>query len=236
MITKEKESILVVEDEDIMRESLVDWFSSEGHAVDAAEDGETALEKVGDRDYRAMILDLKMPGMDGLSVLKEVLAKRPDVKIVIVTAYPTVETAVEAMRFGAVDYLSKPFEMDRLSKSLFEGPAVAVPVAPPIAPPVEKEITTPCIWMQAGVVKKRACTISYQCTDGCKFHAGMMKRADRWDDNEKLQGLLQQVNSLRGKYQCRYTSSGNIAFRICSNLYQCETCEFAQAMEDRAVE
>ena len=235
MITKEKESILVVEDEDIMRDSLVDWFSSEGHTVDAAEDGETALEKVAARDYKAMILDLKMPGIDGLTVLREVRVKQPEVKIVIVTAYPTVETAVEAMRVGAVDYLSKPFEMERLSRSLFEGPAVATPEAP-VAPPIEKEIATPCIWMQAGIVKKRACTINYQCTDGCKFHAGMMKREERWQDNQRLQELLEQVNSLRGKYQCRYTSSGNIAFRICSNLYQCETCEFAQMMEDRAVQ
>ena len=65
-----KESILVVEDEDIMRESLVDWFSSEDHKVDAAADGDNALKDINLEDYDVMIVDLKLPGRDGLSVLK----------------------------------------------------------------------------------------------------------------------------------------------------------------------
>ncbi|MHC4284201.1 MAG: response regulator transcription factor [Planctomycetota bacterium] len=67
-----KESILVVEDEEIMRESLVDWFTSEDHKVDAAGDGDKELEAFDLKDYDVMIVDLKLPGRDGLSVLSEV--------------------------------------------------------------------------------------------------------------------------------------------------------------------
>jgi DNA-binding NtrC family response regulator len=113
-----KESILVVEDEDIMRESLVDWFSSEDHKVDAADDGEKALKNFNLSDYDVMIVDLKLPGRDGLLVLSEVRVKNPKTKVIIITAYPSVDTAVEAMRRGAVDYLAKPFELERLGTSI----------------------------------------------------------------------------------------------------------------------
>jgi DNA-binding NtrC family response regulator len=92
-----KDSILVVEDEDIMRESLVDWFSGEDHQVDAASDGDKALADFDLEDYDVMIVDLKLPGRDGLSVLSEVRVKNPKAKVVIITAYPSVDTAVEAM-------------------------------------------------------------------------------------------------------------------------------------------
>ena len=82
----EKESILVVEDEDIMRESLVDWFSSEDHKVDAAGDGEKALKDFNLEDYDVMIVDLKLPGRDGLSVLREVRVKNPKTKVIITSA------------------------------------------------------------------------------------------------------------------------------------------------------
>jgi CheY-like chemotaxis protein len=224
-------SILVVEDEDIMREALVDWFSSQGHRVAGVENGTLALEKISLENYESMILDLRMPGMDGLAVLKEVRANKPAVKVIIVTAYPSVETAVEAMRAGAVDYLAKPFEMERLAESLDRLPGA---VTPEILRParVEKELRTPCIWMQAGVVKKRECTMGYQCTDGCKFHAAMLRSADRWKDNSRLASLLEKVASVRAKYQCRYAAGGPISFRFCSNLYECETCAFAQSIED----
>ena len=72
-----KESILVVEDEEIMRESLVDWFSGEGHTVDAASDGEEALVRFKVENYDALIIDLKLPGRDGLQVLLDVRKRNP---------------------------------------------------------------------------------------------------------------------------------------------------------------
>ncbi len=234
----DKESILVVEDEDIMREALVDWFSGEGHKVDSAMDGDNALEKFKLEEYDAMIIDLKLPGRDGLSVLKEVKAKNPKAKVVIITAYPSIETAVEAMRRGAIDYLPKPFELKRLETSLMLSYEVEVTIVPPIevppveAPPiVEEEIITPCIWMQAGMVRKRMCTLGYQCDNGCNFHTAMMKNP-KYGNDPKIKPFVDKVNSLSGRDQCRYTMSGEVHFRSCSNLYHCEKCEFAQRFQD----
>ena len=233
-----KESILVVEDEDIMRESLVDWFSSEDHKVDAAADGDNALKDIDLEDYDVMIVDLKLPGRDGLSVLSEVRVKNPKAKVVIITAYPSVDTAVEAMRRGAVDYLPKPFEMARLQTSIRRTRDIQLVAAPPAemplpveVPPVEEEVTSPCIWYQAEVIKKRMCNLGYQCDSACRFHAGMMKK-DKFRNDPRIKPFLDKLNTLAGKNQCRYTMSGQVSFRICPNLYRCETCEFAQTCQD----
>jgi CheY-like chemotaxis protein len=232
-----KESILVVEDEDIMRESLVDWFSSEDHKVDAAGDGEKALKDFNLNNYDVMIVDLKLPGRDGLSVLSEVRVKNPKTKVIIITAYPSIDTAVEAMRRGAVDYLPKPFELDRLEASIRQtrgAQLVAAPIEMPVpveAPPVEEEVS-PCIWYQAEVVKKRMCTLGYQCNSTCAFHAGMMKK-EKFRNDPRILPFLDKLNTLSGKSQCRYTMSGDISSRICPNLYHCEQCEFHQICQDK---
>ncbi len=230
----EKENILVVEDEDIMREALVDWFSGEGHKVDSAVDGDKALERLKLEDYDSMIIDLKLPGRDGLSVLREVKGKNPKAKVIIITAYPSIETAVEAMRRGAIDYLPKPFELNRLENSLTHTDEAEVTTVPPVGKPpvVEEEIITPCIWMQAGVVRKRMCNIGYQCNTVCNFHEAMMKNP-KYGNDPKIKPFLAKVNSLIGKAQCRYTMSGEVHFRTCSNLYRCEKCEFAQIYQDK---
>jgi CheY-like chemotaxis protein len=233
-----KESILVVEDEDIMRESLVDWFSSEDHKVDAADDGEKALKNFNLNDYDVMIVDLKLPGRDGLSVLSEVRVKNPKTRVIIITAYPSVDTAVEAMRRGAVDYLAKPFELERLGTSIAKArdiQLVTAPIEMPVpveAPPVEEEVVSPCIWYQAEVVKKRMCTFGYQCSSGCSFHAAMMKNEKNRND-PRIKPFLDKLNALVGKNQCRYTMNGQISFRICPKLYNCEQCEFNQICQDQ---
>ena len=232
-----KESILVVEDEDIMRESLVDWFSSEDHKVDAAGDGDKALKDFDLDDYDVMIVDLKLPGRDGLSVLSEVRVRNPKTKVIIITAYPSVDTAVEAMRRGAIDYLPKPFELEQLTSSIQKA-RLSVAVAPlemplPVeVPPVEEEVVSPCIWYQAEVIKKRICTFGYQCNSGCSFHAAMMKKEDN-RSNPKIKPFLDKLNALVGKNQCRYTMNGDISFRTCPNVYHCEQCEFDQMCQDQ---
>ncbi|UCG58133.1 MAG: response regulator [Phycisphaerales bacterium] len=233
-----KNSILVVEDEDIMRESLVDWFSGEDHKVDAASDGDKALADFDLEDYDVMIVDLKLPGRDGLSVLSEVRVKNPKAKVVIITAYPSVDTAVEAMRRGAADYLAKPFELERLETSIRREPrvqmAVAAPVEVPVpvkVPAVEEEVVSPCIWHQAGVLKERMCTLGYQCSSGCAFHAGMMRK-EKYRSDPRIKPLLDKLTSLPGKNQCRYTMNGAISSRVCPSLYHCESCEFSQISQD----
>jgi len=124
--------ILVVEDEAIMRESLHDWLTDSGYQVATVENGEEAVRTITEQDFGLLILDLRLPGKDGLRVLKEARASRPELKGIIITAYPSLETAVEAMKGGAVDYLAKPVDLNQLEKLVEEtlGP-VQVEIRPP---------------------------------------------------------------------------------------------------------
>jgi heterodisulfide reductase subunit A len=106
--------ILVVDDELIVRDSLKEWLEEEGFFVDMAESGPAALQKLAETAFHLMLTDIKMPGMDGVEVLQKAKADHPDLCVVMMTAYATVETAVAAMKIGAIDYLVKPFEPDKL--------------------------------------------------------------------------------------------------------------------------
>jgi heterodisulfide reductase subunit A len=106
--------ILVVDDEAIVRQSLQSWLEDEGYAVDSAASGPAALEALEKAEYQLMLSDIKMAGMDGVELLRQARALRPDLAVVLMTAYATVETAVAAMKIGALDYLVKPFDPDTL--------------------------------------------------------------------------------------------------------------------------
>ncbi len=106
--------ILVVEDGKSQREMLKNFLEREGHKVAEAEDGEQALEKIQKHHYDLLLLDYKMPGMDGMQVLQEVQKINCEIDVVIITAYGTIESAVEAMKAGAIDYITKPIEFDEL--------------------------------------------------------------------------------------------------------------------------
>jgi len=107
--------ILVVDDESIVRNSLDAWLGDEeGYTVEMAASGAEALEKLAQTDFHLMLLDIKMPGMDGVETLDKAKALRPELSVLMMTAYATVETAVGAMKTGATDYLIKPFEPDDL--------------------------------------------------------------------------------------------------------------------------
>jgi len=112
---RKKFNILVVDDELILRESLKAWLDDEaGFSVDTAESGPDALAQLMNKAYQLMLLDIKMPGMDGVEVLAKAKELLPDLQVVMMTAYATVETAVEAMKTGALDYLVKPFDPETL--------------------------------------------------------------------------------------------------------------------------
>jgi two-component system response regulator AtoC len=115
--------ILIVEDETIMRESLRDWLTDGGYQVETAKDGEEGLKAIADQDFGVILLDLKLPGKDGIEVLREAKVLRPHLKVIIITAYPSIQTAVRAMKEGAVDYLPKPFDLNDLQK-LIDGTLV----------------------------------------------------------------------------------------------------------------
>ena len=227
-----KENMLIVEDEEIMREALVDYFSEEGHKVDTATDGDKALENYNFKDYDVMIIDLRLPGRDGLSVMEDIKSKHPDAKVVIITAYPTVDTEKEAMRRGAIEYLQKPFEMSYLETLIRQSLEVEIIPTPPVEEPVvEDKIIAPCIWMQAGIIPKRRCTLGYQCQNICSFHVAMMKK-EKFSSDPRIKPFLDQLASQSGRNECRYTLSGEISARACSQVYSCESCELHQTIQD----
>ena len=112
--------ILIVDDEPIVRESIRDWLKDAGYQVETAESGEEALQMIEKQDFSVMILDVRLPGKTGIKVLREVKALKPQIKSIVITAYPTVELADEAMKLGAVDYLIKPVAPDDLERLIRE--------------------------------------------------------------------------------------------------------------------
>ncbi len=112
---RERFRVLVVDDELIVRDSIHAWLSDEGYTVEMAAGGREALERLSRERFQLMLLDIKMPGMDGVEVLQKAREIQPELCVVMMTAYATVETAIEAMKAGAREYLLKPFEPDTLS-------------------------------------------------------------------------------------------------------------------------
>jgi DNA-binding NtrC family response regulator len=106
--------ILIVDDELIMRESLSGWLERDGHSVQTASSGEEALEKLNATRFDILLLDIKMEGMSGLEVLSKVKETDPDAAVVMITAYGSIPTAIEAMKNGAFDYMLKPFDPNEL--------------------------------------------------------------------------------------------------------------------------
>jgi two-component system, NtrC family, response regulator AtoC len=107
--------ILVVDDEEIVRESLAGWLEKDGYTVGTAPDGATAITRIENEPWSILLVDIKMPGIDGLQVLKRAKEVSATTATVIMTAYATVETAVSAMKLGAYDYLVKPFDPEELT-------------------------------------------------------------------------------------------------------------------------
>ncbi len=112
------ESILVVDDELFVRELLLEFLSSQGYEVALADSGEKALELAQIRPPDVVLMDLKMPGMDGVQTLKEMKKTAPDALAIIMTGYPTIESSIEALRQGAHDYVVKPFKLNDLKSSI----------------------------------------------------------------------------------------------------------------------
>ena len=101
--------VLIVDDEKNIRLTLSQSLESLELETDTAVNGEEALAKLKEKDYGLVLLDLRLPGMDGMEVLRRLREIRPDIRVIIITAYGTIESAVDAMKLGAVDFIQKPF-------------------------------------------------------------------------------------------------------------------------------
>jgi len=110
--------IIVVDDELSIRESMRGWLQLDGYQVETAASGSEALAKNAASRFDIMLIDVKMPEMDGLTLLKKVKENDPDTAIVMMTAHGAIRDAVEAMKHGAYDYLLKPFDLEELSLTI----------------------------------------------------------------------------------------------------------------------
>jgi heterodisulfide reductase subunit A2 len=108
--------LLIVDDEVIVREAMRDWLKDSGYAVEIAESGEEALEKIRKQEFDVMVLDIRLPGESGMNILAKARTIQPRLKSIIFTAYPSEETLTEARKLGVIEYLVKPVVLDEMEK------------------------------------------------------------------------------------------------------------------------
>ncbi len=160
-----KRKILVVEDEAVVRESVRDWLVEDGYDVECVESGEEALERMKKEAFGVVVLDLRLPGIDGLQVFEHAKELTPETKGVIITAYPSKETKEKARRLGLLDYLPKPFKVEDLEKIV----AAALGEVETKIKPKEH------LWLELGAVSYRVCTHNYECGK-CSFAQDIQDR------------------------------------------------------------
>jgi DNA-binding NtrC family response regulator len=116
----DKASILIVDDEEIVRRSHLRSLADSGCYTEAAEDGHKAIRVMEQHPFDVVLLDLRMPDLDGMDVLKTIKQRWPECEVVVITGYPTLETAKEAVRLGAQNYLAKPVGPDDVIRAADE--------------------------------------------------------------------------------------------------------------------
>jgi DNA-binding NtrC family response regulator len=115
-----KPRLLLVDDEVLFTRNLQKLLSRRGYQVSTANDGQSALGSVEEDEFDVVILDLKMPGMDGITTLKELKKKKPRVEVIILTAHSSVDSAFEGIQLGAYDYAIKPIQLNDLEEKIGE--------------------------------------------------------------------------------------------------------------------
>jgi DNA-binding NtrC family response regulator len=114
---------LLVDDEEEFVETLAERMRNRGMEVSTSHSGGEALDLIEDEPFDVVVLDLKMPGMDGLEALERIKSRKPDVQVVLLTGHATVATSVEAMKRGALEFLEKPIDLSKLSEVIAEAKA-----------------------------------------------------------------------------------------------------------------
>jgi len=115
---KTKNKILVIDDELLIRDLLYDFFAEKGWDVAVSDSGASGQELLRNRKFDFALVDLKMPEMDGLALIRKIRALYPDMPVAIMTAFPSFETAVDALRLKVDDYFTKPFNINQLYKTI----------------------------------------------------------------------------------------------------------------------
>ena len=106
--------ILVVDDDSLVREFIIETLNRKGYGVEQAKSGEMAIEMLNKLEFDLIVTDLKMQKASGIDVLKAAMSVQPDCRVMVITAFGTIENAVEAMKLGACDYITKPFNASEL--------------------------------------------------------------------------------------------------------------------------
>jgi CheY-like chemotaxis protein len=248
--------ILIVEDEAVMRESLRDWLTESGYQVETAEEGEEALKTIAEQDFGIVILDLRLPGKDGIEVLRKAKAQKPQLNGIIITAYPSIESAV--------DYLPKPFDLNDLEKLIREtlGP-VQVEIRPRAV--TEEAVAEPIAVEEVKVEEVIAVApeeIPVHLKQG-KAHFEVGRYAEALKEFEAVltvapgniearvwiprtrealatpkveaaaEGAAVPVAEEVKPKECLWMKMGMVSYRICTSNYECLTCEFDQMMQER---
>jgi len=117
------EKVLLVDDEEEFIETLAERMRTRGMEVSTTNSGANALQMVDDENYDVVVLDLKMPGIDGLEALKRIKRRRPDIQVVLLTGHATVEKGVEAIKEGALEFLEKPVDLASLTEAIHKAKA-----------------------------------------------------------------------------------------------------------------
>jgi len=165
IMAAKKRKILLVEDETVLREALRDWLTEDGYDVECVESGEKALDKIKKEQFGVVVLDLRLPGIDGLQVFEQAKELKSEAKGIIITAYPSKETLEKAKRLGLLDYLVKPFKLEELEK-IVRGALGEVE---------EKKLGTEHLWLELGAVSYRLCDRNYECGH-CAFAQDIQDR------------------------------------------------------------
>ena len=120
MLEKREANVLLVDDEEQFLDVLTQRLEARGLKVKAVTNGEDAVKQVEDHNFDAIIVDLAMPGIDGIETLKRIKKKRPDLEIIMLTGHATVKSGIEAMKLGADDFLEKPVDLNVLLEKIGE--------------------------------------------------------------------------------------------------------------------
>jgi len=248
-----RHNLMIVDDEPIVRKSLSDWLKEEGFDILTAEDGYKAIELIEKEKVDCVILDLKMPGIDGIQVLKEIKARRPETKVIMITAYGTIQNAVEAMKIGATDYITKPFDPEEIVESIrralsltakkFEIVQEAITEERPVDIEALKKVADTHVmkalnfyresmYEEALIELRNALKIFPDYEEVKRYIVKIERERDFMKPSVVDRKKVVKEEAEVGEKECIWSKMGIISYRICTTGQDCSRCEFAQNLQE----